>query len=95
MSSPLPQTLGELQSSKEFYEARLKKRSIKDELRENLIHRLSAGETSLPGIVGFDDTVIPEVERAILAGHDVVEKVRVHRRFDAAMTGFQVEQKAQ
>ncbi len=47
-------------------------RSVKAELRENLIARLAAGLPSLPGIVGFDDTVVPEVERAILAGHDLV-----------------------
>jgi magnesium chelatase subunit I len=51
MSSRLPQTLGELQSSKEFYEARLKKRSVKDELRENLIARLKTKEPIFPGIV--------------------------------------------
>ncbi len=39
-SNRLPQTLGELQTSKEFHEARMKKRSVKDELRENLIARL-------------------------------------------------------
>src|SRR6185312_9431351 len=42
------------------------------EIRQNLIDRLAAGEPSLPGIVGFDETVSPEIERAILAGHDVV-----------------------
>ena len=47
-------------------------RSVKTEIRANLINRLSAGEPSLPGIVGFDDTVVPEVERALLAGHDMV-----------------------
>src|SRR3954451_13151862 len=34
--------------------------------------RLAAGEPTLPGIVGFDETVVPEMERAILAGHDMV-----------------------
>jgi magnesium chelatase subunit I len=47
-------------------------RSVKAEIRQNVIARLAAGETTLPGIVGFDDTVIPEVERALLAGHDMV-----------------------
>lgn len=45
---------------------------MKAEIRQNLITRLAAGEPSLPGIVGFDDTVVPEVERALLAGHDIV-----------------------
>ncbi len=47
-------------------------RTVKDELRANLAARLAAGEPTLPGIVGFDDTVVPEVERALLAGHDLV-----------------------
>jgi magnesium chelatase subunit I len=47
-------------------------RSVKAEIRQNLIDRLAAAEPSLPGIVGFDETVSPEVERALLAGHDLV-----------------------
>jgi magnesium chelatase subunit I len=47
-------------------------RSVKTEIRQNLIERLANGQPSLPGIVGFDETVIPEVERALLAGHDIV-----------------------
>jgi magnesium chelatase subunit I len=47
-------------------------RSVKAEIRSNLIARLAAGLPSMPGIVGFDDTVIPELERALLAGHDFV-----------------------
>jgi magnesium chelatase subunit I len=47
-------------------------RSVKTEIRHNLIARLAAGAPSLPGIVGFDETVVPEVERALLAGHDLV-----------------------
>jgi magnesium chelatase subunit I len=64
--SPTISTLAELRSSGHRH------RSVKAELRENLIARLAAGQPSLPGIVGFDDTVIPEVERALLAGHDLV-----------------------
>jgi magnesium chelatase subunit I len=47
-------------------------RTVKDELRANLIARLADGRDILPGIVGFDDTVIPAIENAILAGHDLV-----------------------
>lgn len=47
-------------------------RSVKKELQENLLARLTRGEVTLPGIVGFEDTVGPQVERAILAGHDFV-----------------------
>ena len=47
-------------------------RTVKDELRANLIARLADGRDVLPGFVGFDDTVIPAIENAILAGHDLV-----------------------
>jgi magnesium chelatase subunit I len=72
MSSPLPQTLGELQSSKEFYEARLKKRSVKDELRENLIARLKAKQNIFPGIVGYEDTVVPQIVNAVLSKQNFI-----------------------
>ena len=57
-SNGLPQTLAELKKSKEFGEGRIKRRSVKEELRENLIARLRKGEAIFPGIVGFEDTVI-------------------------------------
>jgi magnesium chelatase subunit I len=47
-------------------------RTVKDELRANLIARLADGREVLPGIVGYDDSVIPAIENAILAGHDLV-----------------------
>ena len=47
-------------------------RTVKEEIRENLLAALSAGTDPFPGIVGFDDTVLPELERALLAGHDLV-----------------------
>jgi magnesium chelatase subunit I len=72
MSSRLPQTLGELQTSKEFYEARLKKRSVKDELRENLIARLKTKETIFPGIVGYEDTVVPQIVNAVLSKQNFI-----------------------
>ncbi len=58
-------TLGELKKS--GYEAR----GIKDELRDNLIQRLRQKETVFAGIWGYEETVIPDLERAILAGHDI------------------------
>ncbi|HEX5495998.1 MAG TPA: sigma 54-interacting transcriptional regulator [Mycobacteriales bacterium] len=64
--APAFSTLGVLRDSGHIY------RSVKSEVRENLIARLAAGQPSLPGIVGFDHTVVPEVERALLAGHDLV-----------------------
>jgi magnesium chelatase subunit I len=45
---------------------------VREEMRCNLLAKLAAGERILPGIVGFDDTVLPEIENAILAGHHMV-----------------------
>jgi magnesium chelatase subunit I len=45
---------------------------VKAELRDNLLARMASGDERFPGIIGFDDTVLPQVERAILAGHDIV-----------------------
>jgi magnesium chelatase subunit I len=59
-------TLGELRAVGHVH------RNVKTEIRQNLIERLAAGAPSLPGIVGFDETVTPEIERALLAGHDLV-----------------------
>ena len=59
-------TRGELEAS--GYRAR----SVRDEMRANLLARLDASERILPGIVGYDDTVVPEIENAILAGHHIV-----------------------
>jgi magnesium chelatase subunit I len=69
---PLPQTLGELRSSTQFSEARLMTRSVKDELRSNLIARLQAHETLFPGIVGFEDTVVPQIVNAVLSRHNFI-----------------------
>jgi len=69
---PLPQTLGELRTSTLFSEACLKSRSIKDEMRANLIVRLQARETLFPGIVGFEDTVVPQIVNAILSKQNFI-----------------------
>jgi magnesium chelatase subunit I len=64
--SNLPTTLGELRDSGHVA------KTVKTELRDNLLARMRTGEDRFPGIIGFDDTVLPQLERAILAGHDVV-----------------------
>ncbi|MGN6721636.1 MAG: magnesium chelatase [Marmoricola sp.] len=64
--APTPQTLGELRASGHQL------RSIRDEVRENLITELAAGRDPWPGLHGLQDTVLPQLERALLAGHDVV-----------------------
>ncbi len=71
-SSGLPQTLGELRNFKD-YEQRLAHRSVKDELRENLICRLQQRrDTLFPGIVGYEDSVVPQMVNAILSRHNFI-----------------------
>lgn len=61
-----PTTLGELRDS--GYEVR----SVREELRQNLMRRLASEEETFPGIVGYDNTVIPQLENAILSGQDMI-----------------------
>ncbi len=70
MATPLPKTLGALRAS-EFTPARLT-RSVKDELRENLIARLRSKEPLFPGIVGYQDTVVPQIVNAVLSKHNFI-----------------------
>ena len=63
----LPRTLGALRRS-HFSEERLATRSVKDEVRENLICRLQKGQELFPGVVGYEDTVIPQIANAISRG---------------------------
>lgn len=65
MNAPKINTLGELKAT--GYQSR----SIKEELRTNLIARLQKNEKVFDGIWGYEETVIPDVERALLAGHDI------------------------
>ena len=68
----LPRTLGELRRSRRFSEQRVRGRSVKDEIRENLIARLRERKSIFPGIVGFDDTVIPQIVNALLSRHNFI-----------------------
>src|SRR5215470_18663772 len=67
----LPLTLGDLRKSS-FSEQRLRARRVKDELRDNLIAKLRSGETIFPGIIGYDDTVMPQLVNAILSRHNFI-----------------------
>ena len=74
MATSLPTTLGSLRAS-EFTSARLA-RSVKDELRENLIAKLRASAKTkaplFPGIVGYEDTVVPQIVNAVLSKHNFI-----------------------
>lgn len=67
----LPTTIGELKTS-EFSQARVRDRSVKDELRENLVAKLYRRETIFPGIVGYDDSVVPQLVNALLSRHNFI-----------------------
>ncbi len=66
MATHLPRTLAELRASG------WRSRPVKEEIRANFTRMLRAGEELFPGIVGYDDTVIPEINVALLAGHDML-----------------------
>ena len=85
MTAPDVTTLQELRASGHVH------RGVKAEVRDNLLARLAAGEPTFPGILGFDDTVLPEVERALLAGHDMVllgERGQGKTRLVRTLTGL-------
>src|SRR5579871_3048341 len=67
----LPRTLGELRKSR-FSEDLLRKRRVKDEMRENLVARLRQTGPLFPGIVGYEDSVIPQIVNAILSRHNFI-----------------------
>lgn len=66
MSNALPTTLGELEASGYTH------RSVKDEMRQNLVTKLKAGDVLFPGVQGYDDSVVPQIVNAVLARHDFI-----------------------
>jgi magnesium chelatase subunit I len=68
--TPKASTLGALK--KEIEAGRLGRRSVKSEIRDNLIVKLRAGETLFPGIIGYDDSVVPQIVNAILSRHNFI-----------------------
>jgi len=84
-ASPAATTLGELRASGHEYT------TVKEEIRRNLLARLRTGEDPFPGIVGFGQTVLPHLERAIIAGHDVIllgERGQGKTRLIRTLTGL-------
>ena len=84
-----PTTLGELKASGHV------SKSIHDELRANLMTALRSGDNVFPGVLGFDDTVIPDLERAVLSRHNVLllglrgqAKTRIARQITALLDEY-------
>lgn len=67
----LPRTLGTLRKSA-FSQEKVENRSVKDEIRDNLICKIQCGETLFPGIVGYEETVVPQMVNAILSRHNFI-----------------------
>ena len=67
---PKATTLGALR--KDVEAGRVPRRSVKSEIRDNLIRKLRAGETLFPGIIGYDDSVVPQVINAVLSRHNFI-----------------------
>ncbi|MFG0259694.1 MAG: magnesium chelatase, partial [Phycisphaerales bacterium JB041] len=66
-------------------------RTVKAEIRDNMVSALERGEALFPGIVGYDDTVIPEIVNGVLAGHDMLflgEKGQAKSKLMRLMSGF-------
>jgi len=61
-----PSTVGELKASG------YRPRSVKEEMRANLIQKIASGEQIFPGVVGYEETVLPQLENAVLAGQDII-----------------------
>src|SRR6202522_2922163 len=81
----LARTLGELRASG------WKSVPVAEELRRNTMERIASGEALVPGVLGFEDTVVPQLENAILAGHDVIllgERGQAKTRVIRALVGL-------
>jgi magnesium chelatase subunit I len=84
-SSKLPQTLGALRTSGWV------SIPVKEELRRNAVAKISAGEPLFAGVLGYQDTVMPQLENALLAGHDVIflgERGQAKTRMIRSLTGL-------
>src|SRR5579863_4067664 len=66
-----PTTLGELRRIPDF-DARAASRSVKDEIRANLLRTIERGETLFPGVQGYEDTVVPQIVNALLSRHNFI-----------------------
>jgi len=70
MAVPLPSTLGALRQA--VAAGKIARRPVRSELRDNLITRMRAGGPLFPGIIGYDDTVVPQVVNAMLSRHHFI-----------------------
>ena len=84
-AGPRPTTLAQLRASG------WKSRTVKQEIRDNFLRQLHTGEDLFPGIVGYENTVVPEINIALLAGHDLLflgEKGQAKSRLMRSLVRF-------
>src|SRR5215213_3777494 len=80
-----PATLGQLR------ESGWQSLPVKEEVRRNAVAKIRAGEPLFPGVLGYDETVLPQLENALLAGHDVIflgERGQAKTRMIRSLTGL-------
>ncbi|TAJ21378.1 MAG: magnesium chelatase, partial [Dehalococcoidia bacterium] len=85
MANERPATLGELKASGVHV------LPVREEMRRNLIARIRSGEDRFPGIVGYEETVLPQLENAILSGQDIIllgERGQAKSRIIRALTSL-------
>ncbi|HET9601025.1 MAG TPA: sigma 54-interacting transcriptional regulator [Acidimicrobiales bacterium] len=83
--SPPARTLGQLKASG------WRSMPVKEEIRRNAVAKVASGEPLLGGLIGYDDTVMPQLENAILAGHDIIflgERGQAKTRMIRSLTGL-------
>lgn len=84
-AKPSPTTLAQLRASGWV------SRSVKEEIRSHAVAKIKAGEPMFEGVLGYEDTVLPQMENAILAGHDIIllgERGQAKTRMIRSMTGL-------
>src|ERR1700683_2887845 len=69
--SPQPKNLGEIRRSP-WSEEKIASRTVRQELRENVLQKLEKGEPIFPGVLGYDDAVIPQITNAVLSRHHFI-----------------------
>ena len=82
---PRPATIGQLR------DAGWESRPVKEEIRANAVARIAAGEPLFAGVLGYEHTVLPQLENALLAGHDVIflgERGQAKTRMIRSLTGL-------
>src|SRR5687768_2015081 len=80
-----PATIGQLR------ESGWQSRPVKEEVRANAVVRIAAGEPLFEGVLGYEQTVLPQLENALLAGHDVIflgERGQAKTRMIRSLTGL-------